>query len=255
MTDGYRVFRTFPPLKDPNSLPPGPVLAVAPHPDDEIIGCGGTLAFHVDRGDDVIAVQMTGGERGDPQNLEHRDLVEVRRQESRQALQRLGVESLVGLGFADGSVPANDEAIERVGVEIEQHAPSVVYAPSPLECHPDHLATCWVVAEAVRRSRPECVLACYEVNHPTLASWLLDITPRVERKRESLLSFASQQRYQDIVGKCLAGAYARTVNIEMPEFQYAEAFLELDPSRLHEVWAGLEALSKTLGIAVDGSGS
>jgi N-acetylglucosamine malate deacetylase 1 len=43
--------------------PPGPVLVVAPHPDDETIGPGGALARHADRGDDVTVVVATSGER------------------------------------------------------------------------------------------------------------------------------------------------------------------------------------------------
>jgi hypothetical protein len=95
----------------------------------------------------------------------------------------------------------------------------------------------------------------YEINHPTLASWLLDITPFVDQKRQSLDQFASQQQYMDITGKCLAGAYARTVNIELPEIQYAEAFLEVDPQRLPELWESLESLCRRFGLAAEVSES
>ena len=42
----------FPPLKDPRELP-ARVLCFAPHSDDEVLGCGGLLAFHAERGDEV----------------------------------------------------------------------------------------------------------------------------------------------------------------------------------------------------------
>ena len=85
----YRVFRSFPPLKDLGSIPSGAVLVFAPHPDDEVIGCGGLMAFHRERGDRVVVVHMTGGEQGDPGGREEGDLVAVRREESRRALAAL----------------------------------------------------------------------------------------------------------------------------------------------------------------------
>ena len=50
----------FPPILDPNTLPRR-VLVVAPHSDDEIFGCGGMLAFHAERGDDVRVLVLTDG--------------------------------------------------------------------------------------------------------------------------------------------------------------------------------------------------
>src|SRR5262245_30184806 len=79
--------------------PAGPVLVVAPHPDDETIGCGATLALHARRGDTVHVVVVTDGELGDPRGLFARDdggagsYVELRRDECRRALQALGVVS------------------------------------------------------------------------------------------------------------------------------------------------------------------
>jgi LmbE family N-acetylglucosaminyl deacetylase len=42
------------------------VVVFSPHPDDELIGCGGTLIDHVKKGDNVIVVYITSGENGNP---------------------------------------------------------------------------------------------------------------------------------------------------------------------------------------------
>jgi hypothetical protein len=68
------------------------------------------------------------------------------------------------------------------------------------------------------------------------------VTPWIDVKREALARFRSQLRYTDVVGKCLAGAYARTVNVDLPAVQYAEAFLELAPARVADFTAALAEL-------------
>lgn len=249
VADSYHLFRSFPPLQDPGSLPRGTAVVVAPHPDDEIIGCGGAMAFHRARGDRVVILHVTGGEAGDPADLQEGDLAAIRLQESRAAAAVLGVGESISLGEPDGHVTPAPGIVARLEAEFNKLAPVMVYAPSPLECHPDHLASCWITAQALTQTPLKARLCLYEINHPTLASWLLDITPYMERKRAALACFESQQRYQDIIGKCMAGAYARTVNIAIPGVDYAEAFLEVDAEQLPAVWADLEVLCRRVGLA------
>ena len=241
----YHDDRGFPPLRDPHSIPAGPVLVVAPHPDDEIIGCGGLMAFHRERGDPVVVVHVTGGEGGDPEAREEGELVAVRREESRRALTVLDVDQLVTLGLPDGGVRPEAPARDRLQQEIDKHAPAVVYAPSPFECHPDHRATSWLTGWALRESPIQARLHLYEVNHPVLTSWIVDVTPWVEKLREALTQFKSQLRYQDIVGKCLGAAYSRTVNIALPGVDYAEGYLEITPEDLPAFWDGLQELERS----------
>ena len=59
----------YPALGDLNHLADR-VLVFAPHADDEVFGCGGTLAFHTERGDPVRVVILTDGAGGDPAGLE-----------------------------------------------------------------------------------------------------------------------------------------------------------------------------------------
>ena len=259
----FQPWRGFTPLADREALPRGPVVVFAPHPDDEVIGCGGTLAFHAARGDAVHVLQMTGGELGDPRGLEgdasharerdaharERDsLIATRLAESRAAAAIVGVRETVAMGFPDGRVTPDDAVVERLAAEVRRVAPAVAYAPSPLECHSDHLATCVAAAAALAKAAPAVRLLMFEVNHPTLASFLLDVTPWIDRKRDALAQFRSQLRYTDVVGKSLAGAYARTVNVDLPAVQYAEAFLELAPARVAEFVTELAAFQKRFGL-------
>ena len=265
-------WRGFTPLADRNAIARGPVAVFAPHPDDEVIGCGGALAFHAERGDAVHVLQMTGGERGDPRGLAGetprapapdspralardwpralaRDsLIATRLAESRAAAVILGVHETVALGFPDGRLAPDEEVVARLLAELRRIAPAVAYAPSPLECHPDHLATCVAAAAALAHHDAPVRLLLFEVNHPTLASFLLDVTLWIGKKREALAQFRSQLRYTDVVGKSLAGGYARTVNVDLQDVQYAEAFLELAPARVADFCAELAAFQRRFGL-------
>ena len=248
MSAPFRAARGFPPLIDPATIARGPVLVFAPHPDDEVIGCGGAIAFHARRGDPVHVLQLTGGERGDPRGHEGDALVATRRAESRAAARQLGVRESVELGFPDGELAPDAALLARLEAEVRRVAPAVAYAPSPLECHPDHLAAGFAAAQALAAAAPATRLLLFEVNHPTLASFLLDVTPWIDVKRAALAQFKSQLRYTDVVGKCLAGGYARTVNVDLPAVQYAEAFLDVAPARVAELFEDLGALLRKYGL-------
>ncbi len=244
----WKPFRGFTPLIDPRSIARGPVLVFAPHPDDEVIGCGGALAFHVARGDRVHVVHVTGGEAGDPKQTAGGDLIAVRLREAKSAAAVLGLHELRGLRFPDGKLTPSTALVDAMVAEIDRVAPAIVYAPSLLECHPDHLATGIAAGAALARSSLIVRLFGFEVNHPTLASFLLDVTPWIDRKREALAQFTSQLRYNDLIGRRLGLAYARTMNIDLPGVEYAEAFMEVAPARITELLRDLTALHERFGL-------
>ncbi len=232
--------QTFPPLYDLSRVPPGGVLVVAPHPDDEILGCGGTVSLHLERGDPVhVALVTAGGEGGD---------ADERLAESREAARHLGSTSVSCLAAPDGDVAGDRGLPERLGELLLRVAPAVVYAPSPFEMHPDHVATLDATAAALTARGLEPLLLLYEVNTESMASFLIDITPVVARKQAALEAFASQLGVMDIVGKAEARARARTINVDIREVTHAEAFLELAPAAVPAVRRQLIDLAAALGL-------
>jgi LmbE family N-acetylglucosaminyl deacetylase len=230
----------FPPLHDLSRVPAGPVLVVAPHPDDEILGCGGAIALHSRRADRVHVALVTSGEGGgDPRQ---------RMEESRAAANLLGRTEVSSLQAKDGAVAQDQGLAGRLAALVAQVRPVVVYAPSPFELHPDHLATLRAVAAALDGGGQRLLL--YEVNTETLASFLLDITPVARLKREALAAFASQRGLVDLVEKCDARARARTVNIDLPAVSHAEAFLEVPAARVEDLIARVDALRSAAGLPV-----
>jgi LmbE family N-acetylglucosaminyl deacetylase len=231
--------QTFPPLLDLARVPVGPVLVVAPHPDDEIIGCGGAIALHADRGDPVHVALITAGEGGGD--------AEARCEESRHSAGLLGRTQVSCLASPDGRVGADAGLVERLAALVEVFGPRVVYAPSPFEMHPDHVATLSATAAALS-GREGVTLLLYEVNTECMASYLLDITDVARRKRAALSAFASQLGRIDIVEKADARGRARTVNVDLPDVTHAEAFMELAPDRVAEVRRRLAELAASLQL-------
>ena len=241
MSPSPRPFQGFPPLHDMQRIPTGPVLVVAPHPDDEIIGCGGALALHLLRGDPVEVALVTAGGRGGDEA--------TRLSESRAAARELGDAAVCCLGATDGDVASDGDLARRLGAVIERVAPRVIYAPSPWEMHPDHVATLHAVLAALVGRAAGRTLLLFEVNTEAMATFLLDVTPVRDRKRRALSVFASQMGLIDVVDKVDSRNRARTVNVDIPEVSHAEAFVEVDPARMPEVLNHLGALAKALGLS------
>lgn len=215
----------FPPLSDPRELP-SRVLCLAPHSDDEVLGCGGMLAFHAARGDELRVVVLTDGSAGDP-DLRAADIRAVREAESRAAGEQLGVGDHRFWGLPDGDLAGVADLEQRILDELEDFRPELVYAPSPQEMHPDHRVASRAVLGAVGRSSSRPRLHLYGVNAQVLAGVLYDVTAVWETKRQAMERFTSQLAYMDLIGLGRAVDRSRTVNIEDPAIEYVEGYADL----------------------------
>ncbi|MBI1971759.1 MAG: PIG-L family deacetylase [Candidatus Aenigmarchaeota archaeon] len=171
-------------------------MVFAAHPDDEIIGCGGTIAKYVDRGKavDVVCVSSSGNE-------EERA---VRGGEARRAAEFLGVRNLYFLGEPERFIDYNEKALKGAISILRSSRPDIVFAPHSGEGDRDHRAVYDIVNEAVWiASSPhmqdlgeKCdvrALLLYEVwtpmDEPHVAE---DVTGFMDRKIEALGKHESQ---------------------------------------------------------------
>ena len=222
----------FPRLAAAEELPRR-VLCLAPHPDDELIGCGGLLAFHAHRGDALRVVVMTS-ERSV-------EVARVREAEDRAGLASLGISDVRFLGFEDGALVTEAGVAQRLADELDAFAPELVYAPSPFERHPDHRATFAALARAGRGRRGVRVLL-WGVNSPAPRDLLFDTSAWAERKAAALAAHASQDVGGRLTRAARAADVAVTLDIDLSEVDSAEAFGDRDLSELHH----LEALASRL---------
>ncbi|AWS00733.1 PIG-L family deacetylase [Metallosphaera hakonensis JCM 8857 = DSM 7519] len=119
------------------------VLVIAPHPDDETLCCGGILARHVERGDDVRVLIVTDGRYGAPTpELYGTDqLVRTRIEESRKATSKLGIpwENLVFMNFEDSRIKVLKAEVEvKIKEVLNRLKPDLIYSPLPYDNHGDH---------------------------------------------------------------------------------------------------------------------
>jgi len=141
----------------PEEIAPGGVLVLAPHPDDETLGCGQAIAAACAIGRRVGIALVTGGENSHPGSLTHPRpaMRELRRREFCRAIQALGngtIES-VELGFPDGKLECRDGVgiADQLRTFADDLRPSVIWASWSGDPHCDHIAT--AVAAEILGSR------------------------------------------------------------------------------------------------------
>lgn len=177
------------------------VLVFAPHPDDEIFGSGGALALLCDA-NAVCQIQVcSDGALGGIQQG-GLDLTECRKLESQRALAALQIETRASLNFwnfADRSLAQEPKLPAAIDAALAQFRPDLVFAPSLMEVHPDHLAVainvfeCWQSAHHDRSFE----LCMYEIGRPIETNCLVDISTVLARKRKAMQCFESQLAERD----------------------------------------------------------
>jgi len=231
------------------------VLAFAPHADDEVFGCGGTLALHVAAGAAITVIVLTdGAARAAEDAVEE---IATREAESKAAAAHLGLSSPIFWRLPDRGLEYGEALIDRLQEAIEASEADLVYAPSLFEVHPDHRVTAMAALEAVRRLGGERRIAFYEVGAPGRPNTLIDITSVLEKKRAAMCCFVSQLQHQRYDEQIEALNRYRTYTLPR-EVEAVEAF-ELIESQSLQHGAALALLASEhrrrheLGIASHGA--
>lgn len=206
------------------------LLVLAPHPDDEVFGCGGLSALVAAAGGRVVPVLLTDGGAGDfSGSSDGAAYVATRRTESERAAEILGTEPPRVLGFPDRSLAARGEELVEALVELfAQVRPDSVLVPSPAETHPDHRAAARAAHLAFVRAWPDAParLVFYEVSAPLAPNRLVDVDAAAPRKSAAIAAFASQLTERPF-GALVDGISAYRAMTLPAGISRAEAFLEL----------------------------
>lgn len=200
------------------------VLVLAPHPDDEVIGAGGTLLALARAGARVVCVQATDGSAG---------AALARSPEAERRGARLREAEAVGraCGFSDlqlwrvdnGDFHATPELVDRMTALLEKERPSLVLVPFVTEAHDDHLTLAAILARALARAplAAGARVFGYEVWSLVPANVVHDVTAAMEEVEALLFTYDLAMCIDDFVHFCADRALYHAY-----DYQRRPAYLE-----------------------------
>lgn len=181
------------------------ILVVAPHADDEIIGCGGTIAKAIGEGNQVYIVIATNANVGAPE-LFNEGFINKVRSEALKAHKYLGVKETFFLDFPAPALNAFPEY--KISIElskiIKKVRANILYLPHPGDLHQDHKAVYRAALVAARPQDDYCIeeIYCYETLSETewapyqekafIPNVFNDVTDFFEQKLVAMQFFKSQ---------------------------------------------------------------
>ena len=221
------------------------VLVIAPHPDDEILGCGGTLYQLARQGALIKVVIATNGALGG--TTFDGSLVKQREQESILAAQTIGLPEPIFWGLPDRSLRFNETLIDQITDCLLAHQADAVFSPALTENHPDHQAVALATQEACRRliykNSLSPTIFFYEVSNPLTPNMLIDISNAAEVKLQAVRCFKSQLKMQPYDEQIIGLNRFRSFTLGS-QSQYAEAFLCIEARHIGHIPLFQSNLSK-----------
>ncbi len=204
-------------------LSPKDALIIAPHPDDESLGCGGSIVKHIKAGNRVKVIFLTDGDKGDFEGRFGKNYTRIRRQSAHEAMEILGVQDYEFWGYEDRNLYSAEKEVEdKLRHTIERFSPSLIYVPSPFEAHPDHRVTAsigWRIHNETNISVAFC-----ELLMPVYPNILVDISEELNTKEAAIQCYRTELYYNDYAGIIKGLNRFRTATLPAT-IKYAEAFI------------------------------
>ena len=200
------------------------ILVFAPHPDDETLGCGGTIARAVSEGASVEVVWITSGGSGHKKGNRDPKIAKQREKEALSAAKILGVSKSHFFREPDGSIESSARVIRKVVRIFREFSPTSVFTTYTDPVNSDHIVTNEIAAYvAIRGGIRIRALLNYEVWTPIeTANLFVDIGEFIIIKRRALLAYKSQlktRKYDEAII-----ALNRYHGIMRRDTEYAERF-------------------------------
>jgi LmbE family N-acetylglucosaminyl deacetylase len=186
-----------------------PVVIVAPHPDDETLGCGGAIALFRELGCDVQILVISDGTLSHPNSRKFtaKLLRELRENETLEAVSLLGVknEAVTFLRLPDGAVSENiQDAVAKCQNYLAKIAPKIILLPWRYDPHADHRGSWQLIQIALQ----ELKLSPRQLEYPIwdwdplqtkalpkslkITTWQLDISSSKDLKQQAIAQYRSQ---------------------------------------------------------------
>lgn len=179
------------------------VLVVAAHPDDEVLGCGGTIARHGATGDEVSVVFMADGVCS--RNGADDEDIQERKKAMNAACSMLGIQNSYTFGFPDNRMDSVSflDIVQKLECLLEEISPQVIYTHHSGDLNIDHRITHQAVLTACRPVPGQTVREIYSFEVLSSTEWALntfvpnvfiDISDHLEMKIEAVQAYGMEMR-------------------------------------------------------------
>ena len=212
------------------------VVVIAPHHDDETIGCGGSIFLHSQRGDQVIVIFVYSGWSAIPNIINKERAAGLIQREAAEACAVLGVSQIKDLCISDRTFMADNEALSKLIQSLREIGDyDVLYLPHQHESDREHQIVHELAKEAIwisssdyfpelgKKSRSPSLILGYEVWSPLPNhQMVMDISSVFQFKKEALNKYSSQLGVKDWISGCTGlNAYRGAIS---GKGAFAEAF-------------------------------
>ena len=189
-------------MKNSNST----VVVFAAHPDDDILGCGGTIAKLTQEGSKVHIVFLADGESSRNDITDINSLIQQRKQNAKKALKILGCDSIEFLGFPDNRLDSLDllDVVKKIEGFIDAYKPYTIFTHYAHDLNIDHQITHNAVVTACRPQPGHCVkeLLFFEVPSSTewnlskafMPNYFVDISSTLSLKIDALNAYKNEMK-------------------------------------------------------------
>jgi len=216
------------PPKVYEKLPYRNILVLAPHPDDEVIGCGGSIIKHKSAKDKVGVVCLTDGCRGSIKCNKDENLIKIRKNEMKNAHKFIGIDESINLDLEDGKLKADETTVTKIKDIILRIKPDAIYLPTLIDYHSDHIETSKILMLSLKGFDYSGKIITYEINSALIPNIVVDISKFIDIKVKAMKFYESQLAVNDYIYTVIEGLNRYRTNGVMLGKGYAEGFFVCD---------------------------
>jgi len=193
------------------------IIVIAPHHDDEVIGCGGSICLHSQRGDELVVIYVFSGWSAIPSIGDKNKASRIIQSEAIKSGRILGVRDIRELKFSDRSFAVGQESLyELIKIMRNIGDCDILYIPHKYERDREHRIVNELAREAIwlassdylpdlgTKILPPNVILGYEVWSPLSQYQLVvDITPVISCKKNALKAYKTQMQIKNWIDGCI----------------------------------------------------
>jgi LmbE family N-acetylglucosaminyl deacetylase len=213
-------------------------VVISPHPDDEIIGCGGTLIRMQEAGSKISVVQLTDGSASSaledaPETIRKT----IRLEEATAVAKNLGFANLFLFREEDSNLICSRENVTRLSSILNRLRPAVIFVPFMNDPHPDHVAANEILGKSLESSEldlPKVAILSYEVWSLVPPDTICPVDRQFDKKEKMLMKYRTAMRVIDCVDFCESLNLYHAYKL-LGKLGFAEVFLKIDAERYIEL--------------------